>query len=202
MSKIKQHIIQKLDTNQAINDEEAFELYDLDIFTLGKFAKKIKTDQYGNEIYFNINRHLNPTNVCKDTCKFCGYAANRKQQKSWTMTNEEILSEVDDEVSKVAREIHIVSAHNPKVPIAYYFDNIIKIKAKYPSIHINALTAAEIDFIAKKFKLSYQEVIEKMIASGLDSMPGGGPESFDETVGHDICRGKVPSAEWPVSHNL
>jgi aminodeoxyfutalosine synthase len=197
-----QTIIQKVQNKQRINFQEALKLYDANLFTLGKLADEIRVNKFGKKTYFNINRHINPTNVCKDTCKFCAFSASRKNPNLYTMSHDEILSIVEKSVSNGAKEIHIVSAHNPDSGLDWYMGVFSKIKQKYPYLHIKALTAAEINFLSKEYDHSYDEIIDMMIESGVDSMPGGGAEIFDEEVRDFICKGKVSSEEWLQIHKL
>ena len=193
-------IIQKVKSNQRLNREEALRLYDLDIFTLGELADNIRKNKYGKKSFFNINRHINPTNVCKDICKFCAYSASRKNPNQYTMSHDEILQIAKSAYSKGAKEVHIVSAHNPEVGIEWYMGAFRKIKDEIPNIHIKALTAAEVNFLAESEDLSYDKVIDLMIENGVDSMPGGGAEIFDEEVRDYICKGKVSSDNWLEIH--
>lgn len=197
-----QIIIDKLEKNERLTKEEALKLYDLDLFILGKYANRIRTQKFGNKTYFNINRHINPTNICKDVCQFCAYSSSRKNPNPYTMTHEEILSIVEESLKKEIKEVHIVSAHNPDTGLEWYLDVFKKIKITYPQLHVKALTAAEIHFLSTEYNLSYEAIIEKMIESGIDSMPGGGAEIFDETVRKKICGGKVSSQQWLDIHKL
>ncbi len=195
-------IIQKIKQQQRIDFDEALKLYDLDLFTLGSLANEIRERKWGKKSYFNINRHINPTNVCKDICKFCAFSASRKNPNQYTMTHDEILSIVVDSQNRGVKEVHIVSAHNPETGLSWYLDIFSKIKAKCPHVHVKALTAAEINFLATEYNHSYEEIIDMMIESGVDSMPGGGAEIFDEEVRDKICKGKVTSDEWFEIHKL
>ena len=183
-----------------IDFDEALKLYDAEFFELGEQADAIRKELHGKKTYFNINRHINPTNVCKDICKFCAYSASRKNPNQYTMSHEEILEIVDDIDKKGAKEVHIVSAHNPNTGLEWYLDIFRKIKEAYPHIHIKALTAAEVNFLAKEYDKSYDEILDLMIENGVDSMPGGGAEIFDEKVRDHICKGKVSSDEWLEIH--
>jgi len=183
-----------------IDFQTAMELYDSDFFELGIMADKIRKDLHGKKSYFNINRHINPTNVCADICKFCAYSANRKNPNPYTMTHEEILKIVDDVQSRGVKEVHIVSAHNPDTGLQWYLEIFKKIKEAYPSLHVKALTAAEVDFLARHYGKSYDEILDLMVENGVDSMPGGGAEIFDEGVRDYICKGKVTSTQWLEIH--
>jgi len=195
-------LIEKLDNNIRLSYADGIKLYDLDIFILGKYANKIRTEKYQDKTYFNINRHINPTNICKDTCRFCAYSASRKNPKPYVMSHEEILNSINKSVENGIKEVHIVSAHNPNTGLKWYLDIFRKIKLIHPKLHIKALTAAEIDFLSKEYNLSYENVIDQMIESGIDSMPGGGAEIFNEKIRKKICDGKVSSQEWLNIHKI
>jgi aminodeoxyfutalosine synthase len=195
-------IIEKIENSQRISFDEAVKLYELDLFTLGTLANNIRQQKWQKKSFFNINRHINPTNICKDICKFCAFSANRKNPNQYTMTHKEILTIVDDCSKRDVKEIHIVSAHNPETGLSWYLDIFSKIKKSYPDMHVKALTAAEINFLAQEYNHSFNEIIDMMIESGVDSMPGGGAEIFDEEIRAKICKGKVSSDEWFEIHKL
>ena len=197
-----QKIINKIKDKKRIDYKEALKLYDLNLLELGELADTIRQEKYGKKSYFNINRHINPTNICKDICKFCAYSANRKNPNPYTMSVEEIVNIAKNAYEKGAKEVHIVSAHNPEVGLNWYIDSFKKIKEELPDIHIKALTAAEVNFLAKEYNLSFEEVIDMMIENGVDSMPGGGAEIFAEDVRDKICKGKVSSSEWLEIHKI
>jgi len=183
-----------------INFDEALALYDLDLFELGEMADKIRQEKFGKKTYFNINRHINPTNICADICKFCAYSANRKNPNPYTMSHDQIMDIVKDVESRGIKEVHIVSAHNPDTGLEWYLEIFKTIKTQYPALHVKALTAAEVDFLARHYKKSYDEILDLMVEYGVDSMPGGGAEIFDEDVRDYICKGKVTSEQWLDIH--
>ncbi|MBT7117480.1 MAG: aminofutalosine synthase MqnE [Campylobacteraceae bacterium] len=195
-------IIEKLESKQRLSLNDGIELYNLDLLTLGHYASKIREERFGKKTYYNINRHINPTNICKDVCQFCAYSASRKNPEQYTMTHDEILTVVDGSVKNGIKEVHIVSAHNPTTGLEWYMEVFSKIKDKYPNIHVKALTAAEIHFLSEEYNLSHEDIINLMIKHKVDSMPGGGAEIFDETVRKKICGGKVTSDQWINIHKL
>lgn len=197
---MENYLVNKIRKGERLTLEDGVALYDLDIFTLGMLADEKRQTLHGKKTYFNINRHINPTNICVDVCKFCAYSATRKNPNPYTMSHEEVLAVVDDVVSRGIKEVHIVSAHNKEAGLSWYLDMFQSIKAKYPDLHIKALTAAEIHFLATTYDLTYDEILDKMIENGVDSIPGGGAEIFDETVRDLICKGKVNSAQWLEIH--
>lgn len=193
---------EKLENNERLTFEDGIALYDMDLLELGHYASKIRKEKFGNKTYYNINRHINPTNICKDVCQFCAYSATRKNPNPYTLSHEEILKTVEQSVANGIKEVHIVSAHNPDTGLQWYLDIFKKIKDKYPQIHVKALTAAEIHFLSEEYNKSYDEIIDMMIENGVDSMPGGGAEIFDEKVRKKICGGKVSSEQWLKIHEL
>ncbi|MDD3463802.1 MAG: aminofutalosine synthase MqnE [Sulfurospirillaceae bacterium] len=193
-------LIEKLEKGERLSLEDGLALYDLDFFTLGKFANAKRTVLHGRKAFFNVNRHINPTNICKDVCKFCAFSANRKNPNPYMLSHEEILTTLENSCKNGITEAHIVSAHNPEMGLEWYVELFTKIKKQFPSLHVKALTAAEINFLSQLHNLAWDEIIEKMIASGVDSMPGGGAEIFDEDVRAFICKGKVSSEGWLDIH--
>jgi aminodeoxyfutalosine synthase len=193
-------VIEKIKAGERVGFDEALRLYDLDLFTLGELADAKRRALHGKKSYFNINRHINPTNVCKDVCKFCAYSASRKNPNPYAMSHEEILGIVDDIASRGIKEVHIVSAHNPDTGLQWYLEVFSKIKAAYPQMHVKALTAAEVHFLSEEYGKSYDEILDLMVENGVDSMPGGGAEIFDEAVRDYICKGKVNSQQWLQIH--
>ncbi len=125
-------LIQKVRNKERLTQEEGEALYDLDLYTLGELADEIRREKYGNKSYFNINRHINPTNVCADICKFCAYSASRKNPNQYTMSHEEILEIARRSVKNDAKEMHIVSAHNPSDGVEWYMGAFRKIKEAFP----------------------------------------------------------------------
>ncbi|MCK9491494.1 MAG: aminofutalosine synthase MqnE [Sulfurimonas sp.] len=191
---------EKILNGQRITSEEALSLYEMDFFELGQLADVKRLALHGKKTYFNINRHINPTNICADICKFCAYSANRKNPNPYTMTHDEIMKIVKDVESRGIKEVHIVSAHNPETGLDWYLGIFKKIKEAYPNMHVKALTAAEVDFLAREYNKSYDEILDLMVENGVDSMPGGGAEIFDEEVRDYICKGKVTSDQWLEIH--
>ena len=184
------------------NIEDYIKLYDLDLHYLGKIANEIREKKYGKKVFFNINRHINPSNICKDVCKFCAFSAHRKNPNPYTLSIEECVNIAKEAHKKGANEVHIVSAHNPEVGYQYYMNIIREIKKEIPDIHIKAFTAAEVNFLSELSGKNYEEVLDDMIEAGVDSMPGGGAEIFDENIRNKICKGKVSSENWLKIHKL
>jgi aminodeoxyfutalosine synthase len=198
--KHQNRLIAAIKAGERLEQEDGEALYGLDVYTLGELADTIRRSRYGTKSYFNVNRHLNPTNICQDICKFCAYSASRKNPNPYAMSHQEMVEIAQHSYENGAKEIHIVSAHNPEVGLEWYMGAFRKIKEAVPGLHIKAMTAAEVDFLARKYALSYDEVLDLMLTNGVDSMPGGGAEIFDEQIRDYICKGKVTSDEWLQIH--
>lgn len=197
-----QNLLKELENGGRVSEESALKLYDLDLFTLGKFANARRTALYGKKVFFNINRHINPTNICADTCKFCAFSAHRKNPKPYFMEHGEIMEVVRDAAKRGVKELHIVSAHNKDRSWEWYLGVFAMIKREFPTLHIKAMTAAEVDFLKRRWGLEYEKTLDKMLENGVDSMPGGGAEIFDEQIRAKICKGKVSSENWLKIHRL
>lgn len=195
-------LIEKLKSGDRLNFDDGVKMYDMDLFEIGTFANAKREKMHGKKVFFNVNRHINPTNLCSDVCLFCAFSAHRKNEKAYTMSHEEIMSIVDESVKHGVKEIHIVSAHNPNVSWQWYLEIFKMIKDKYPFLHIKAMTAAEVDFLSRKFGFTYEKTLKLIEEYGVDSMPGGGAEIFDEEIRKKICDGKVKSNEWFEIHKI
>ncbi|WP_024790008.1 aminofutalosine synthase MqnE [Lebetimonas sp. JH292] len=195
-------ILKKLKNREKLSLKEAAKLYDMDLFTLGETANTIREKKFGKKTYFNINRHINPSNICKDVCKFCAFSAHRKNPNPYTLSIEECVEIAKNAYAKGAKEVHIVSAHNPYVGYEYYMNIVKAIRGELPDIHIKAFTAAEVNFFSGLSGKSYEKVLDDMIEAGVDSMPGGGAEIFDEKIRAKICKDKVGSENWLKIHEL
>ncbi|MDR0664347.1 MAG: aminofutalosine synthase MqnE [Helicobacteraceae bacterium] len=182
--------------------DEALKLYDLELFDLGARANALRRKYHGDKVFYNRNRHINPTNICSDRCLFCGFSAHRKNPNPYAISAEEIVATAIAAQERGAKEIHIVGAHNKKLGLEWYFDLFRSVKRAAGGIHLKAMTAAEVEFLSRTYDLSFGEILDRMIESGVDSMPGGGAEIFDEELRAKICGGKVKSADWLTIHEL
>lgn len=169
-----------------------------DIAALGRMADYAKTQKSGDKVYFVINRHINPTNICVLSCSFCDYAKRKGEDGAYEMSNEEILDLIDDEI----REVHIVGGHHPTWPFERYEEIVQVIHDKFPNTQIKAFTAAEIDYFHKRWKLPEREILERLRAAGMQTMPGGGAEVFSARVRKELFPGKAGHERWLEIHRL
>ncbi|NCO65757.1 MAG: aminofutalosine synthase MqnE [Candidatus Aquicultor secundus] len=190
-------IEEKVMSGGRLSREDGIALYGInDILFLGALARYVKEKKSGNHAYFNVNRHINLTNVCVNQCKFCAFKAKEGEPHAYTMTLEEIMSRALEAPKLGATELHIVSGCHPDLPFDYYLEAISECKKALPDIHIQAFTAVEIDYFAKISGLTARGVLEKLKEAGLGSMPGGGAEIFSGRVRGLTCENKASGDRW------
>src|SRR5437870_7341267 len=167
-----------------------------DLNALGKLADTVRRKKHGRTTYFNVNRHFNPTNVCYVDCKFCGFFRTPRQPDAYTHNIDDSLRIAGEAVKEGATELHITGGLNTKLPFSYFTDLISVLKTHYPQLHLKAFTMVEFDHFAHFYKMSDEQVIEKLIEAGLDSCPGGGAEIFREPTRSMICAHKCNADRW------
>ncbi|RLE20843.1 MAG: aminofutalosine synthase MqnE [Acidobacteria bacterium] len=168
-----------------------------DLLGVGRLANIRREVLHGDRTFFNINRHLNPTNVCAASCALCAfYVPWRDRDQGWTWTVEQAVEAVAGDIDKSVSELHIVGGLHPKLGVEYYEDLFRSLKQRFPWIHLKALTMVELDFLASVSRLELGEVIDRLAAAGLDSCPGGGAEIFDAEVRAQICDHKTDGSRW------
>ncbi len=194
----------KVSNNERINNEDGVFLFEkAPLSYLSVLANFIREKKNGNYTYFNKNFHIEPTNLCVYTCTFCSYSRLIKQRhEGWELSVEEIMDIVKKYDNQPVTEVHIVGGVLPSLDLNYYTSLFQKIKEHRPDLHIKALTPVEYHYIFKKAKVSYEEGMKIMAAAGLDSMPGGGAEIFDETIRKEIAGGKCSAEEWLRIHEI
>jgi aminodeoxyfutalosine synthase len=196
------NIASKVIREERISEAECLTLFEkADIGFLGSLANIVRERINQNKVYFNRNFHIEPTNVCVFSCKFCSYSRSyRNRDAGWELSKEEILEKVKEYKGEDVTEVHIVGGVHPKMDLKYFGDILSSIKAIMPSLHIKAFTAVELDYMFRKAKMTYVEGFEYLRSCGLDSIPGGGAEIFDEGVRDQICADKCSSEEWLEIH--
>lgn len=174
------------------------------VLHLGRLADAVRRDLHGDVTYFNVNRHINPTNVCVYTynCKFCGFAAMKGEDHAWEMTHDEVYRRAAEQGGNEVTEFHIVGGLHPDLDMDWYEEMLRGLKARFPKAHLKAFTAIEIGWFAKRHKISIREVLERLRAAGLGSLPGGGAEIFHSEVREKICDGKLDAGEWIEVHRV
>jgi aminodeoxyfutalosine synthase len=191
-------IFEKVKQNKRITFEEGVTLYKTDdLIGLGQIADYINKQKNGLKVFFNINRHINPTNLCINKCQFCAYYRNSIEEKgAYELSIENILNQLEQDVKNGCKEVHIVGGLHPTWQFENYLDIIKSIKNKFPKIHIKAFTAVEYHHFAKISKKSVKEVIRLMKEAGVNSVPGGGAEIFSKRIRKKLCVSKISGEKW------
>ncbi len=197
-------IAHKVRSGKRLNAEDALALFRSDdIFSVARLASRVAGKKNGGKAYFVINRHINPTNICINRCRFCAFSRSKGEPGSFELTIEEILSKLKAQKTKktALREIHIVGGLHPEWPFEYYQEMLSAVKRSYPHAAIKAFTAVEIDHFSVISGLSVSEVLARLRRSGLDAMPGGGAEIFARGVRESLCPEKITGERWLEVHS-
>ncbi len=197
-------IAQKVADAKRITPEEGIYLYEhASLGYVGVLANYIREKRHGDKTYFNRNFHVEPTNVCIYTCNFCSYSRLiKKRSEGWEYTHDDIMNIIKKYDGKPVTEVHIVGGVLPQYDFKFYIDLYKAIKAHRPDLHVKALTPVEYHYIFKKGKVSYEEGMKAMVEAGLDSMPGGGAEIFDEEIRNQIAKDKCNAEQWLRLHEI
>jgi aminodeoxyfutalosine synthase len=195
-------IADKVVNKERISDEEGLALFERgQLGYLGALANYIREDRHGNNTYFNRNFHLEPTNVCIYTCKFCSYSRLiKKREEGWEYTLEDMMNMIREYDDQPVTEVHIVGGVLPQYDVPFYTDLFSQIKAHRPDLHVKALTPVEYHYIFKKARIGYAEGMKMMMEAGLDSMPGGGAEIFHPEIRDQIAKDKCNAEQWLQIH--
>jgi len=197
-----QNIAQKVKEGTRISDEECLVLFEeASLGFVGALANYIREQKHGDITYFNRNFHIEPTNVCVFSCKFCSYSrlyANKEE--GWELSIDQMLDIVKSYDGKPVTEVHIVGGVHPKMNMAYFIELIQKIHAHRPDLHIKGFTAVELDYMFRKAKLTVEEGMSQLKEAGLQSLPGGGAEIFHPEIRDIIAGDKVSGDGWLAIH--
>src|ERR1044071_5388969 len=176
-------IYEKVLGRQRLTPDDAMTLYrTADILAVGWLANSVRERMHGDRTYFNVNRHINPTNVCVAACRLCAFGRKKDTPGSYTMALEEAWQAAASGYSEAVTEFHIVGGLHPDLPFEYFLDLVRGLKERFPQVHVKAFTMVEVAFFAKRAKLTIRETLEKMKEAGVDSLPGGGAEIFIDRV--------------------
>jgi aminodeoxyfutalosine synthase len=197
-------IVSKVKAGERISFEEGVLLYEKgELGMLGALANFIREKKHGNQTWFNRNFHMEPTNVCIYTCKFCSYSRLiKKREEGWELTMDEMLDIVKKYDDKPVTEVHIVGGVLPQYDLDFYLELFRKIKEHRPELHIKALTPVEYHYIFKKGKVSYEDGMKMVKESGVDSLPGGGAELFHPEIRQEIAGDKCTGQQWLDMHEI
>ena len=199
-----QRIANKIINKERILFDEGVTLFEKGSLSwLGTLANFVREEKHGDKTYFNKNFHIEPTNVCVFSCKFCSYSklyANREE--GWELSIEQMMHIVKSYDGKPVTEVHIVGGVHPKMNLAFFIELLQAIKAHRPDLHIKGFTPVELDYMFNKAKVSTEEGMKLAHAAGLDSLPGGGAEIFHPEIRKQICEDKVDADGWLHIHKV
>ncbi|MBM3885503.1 MAG: CofH family radical SAM protein [Gemmatimonadetes bacterium] len=196
-------IAERIAEGRRLEGRDAAALYrTADLTGLGLVADAVNRARHGDVVTFASNQHINPTNICtlRTTCVFCGYARLPKEAGAYRYTLDQVLEEARTGNQGLTKEFHIVGGLDMKAGLEYYTTMFRALKAELPNVHIKALTAVEIAHIARIEKRSWAEVLTALQAAGLDTMPGGGAETFSAAVREEIANKKLGAADYIGVH--
>ena len=197
-----QAIGEKVLIQQRITPEEGLLLFEKGTLAyLGALANHVRERMHGHKTYFNRNFHIEPTNVCVFSCKFCSYSKlYAHKEEGWELTVEQMMDIVRSYDGKPITEVHIVGGVHPKMNLEFFATLLRQIKQHRPGLHIKGFTAVELDYMFRKAKMTTEEGLRFLHEAGLDSLPGGGAEIFDPAIRQQICDDKVDGKGWLEIH--
>lgn len=195
-------IARKIEAGERINKNDGITLFEKgSLGMLGAMANQIREQRHGHKTYFNRNFHIEPTNVCVFSCKFCSYSRlYSKREEGWELSIEDMINKVKSYDNQPITEVHVVGGVHPKMDIHFFAELLRQIKAHRPDLHIKGFTAVELDYMFRKAKLTREEGMTLLHEAGLDSLPGGGAEIFDQAIREQICADKVDADGWLDIH--
>ena len=202
----KDSTLQKIGTKVIHNERLSFEdgVYLFEHASLpyvGSLANWKRESLHGNKTYFNKNFHIEPTNVCVFSCKFCSYSKlYAHKEEGWELTVDQMLDIVKSYDGKPVTEVHIVGGVHPKLTLEFFLELMRAIKAHRPDLHIKAFTPVELEYMFRKAKVSVEEGMRLAKVAGLDSLPGGGAEIFHPEIREQICADKATADQWLHIH--
>ncbi|MGA2082720.1 MAG: aminofutalosine synthase MqnE [Holophaga sp.] len=187
----------KVRRQERLSFEDGLLLYETpDLTGVGAMAHAVRLRRHGLKTYFVVSRRLSYTNICYTHCQFCAFQAKPGDPKAYVHTAESILREMEKPENAGVRELHMVAGHYPKLKIDYFEHLFRSLKARFPDLHLKVFTMVEMDYYARVSGISVEEFLDRCVAAGLESCPGGGAEIFDEELRAKICIGKKDADTW------
>jgi aminodeoxyfutalosine synthase len=194
-------IREKVLAGEWLSFEDGQTLYaSRDVHGIGRLAHHVRTELHGEAAFYNRNRHINYTNVCALSCKFCSFYRKRGEAGAYEMPVEQVIAAAKKAADSGATEVHIVGGLHPWLKFDYYLDVLRGIRRECPQLHIKAFTAIEIIHLSRIARLTIEETLVALRDAGLGSLPGGGAEIFDDRVHDEAFKGKVRADKWFEVH--
>jgi aminodeoxyfutalosine synthase len=192
-----ERIREKVEAGERLSYDDGVAMFrSPDLLALGYMANIVRERLHGDVTYFNVNRHINPTDVCVAQCRLCAFGKQKKDPTAYTMSLEQVWEVAGKGWSEQITEFHIVGGLHPELNLDWFCQMLRGLKERYPQIHLKAFTMVEIGYFARREKISIREVLQRLRDAGMDSLPGGGAEVFSERVRRIICDHKLTGDEW------
>jgi aminodeoxyfutalosine synthase len=192
-----QPLLAKVERGERLTFDDGIALFrSSDILALGHMANIVRERLHGNITYFNVNRHINPTDVCVASCRLCAFGKRVRDPKAYTLSLEEVWHKAGEGYTEAVTEFHIVGGLHPELTLDWYCEMLRGLKQRFPHVHLKAFTMVEVAYLAQRTKITVRETLERLIAAGVDSLPGGGAEIFSERVRRIICDHKIDGDQW------
>ena len=200
-------ILEKVRASQRLTLDDGVALYrSSDLLAIGYMANLVRERLHGDTTYFNVNRHINPTDVCVASCRLCAFGKKARDPRAYTMSLDQVWHVAGEGWTEAVTEFHIVGGLHPTLTLDWYCQMLRGLKERFPEVHLKAFTMVEIAYLAQREKLSYRETLERLKDAGMDSQPGGGAEIFSDRVRRIICDHKIDGSQWleiaRISHQL
>ncbi|MEM1450145.1 MAG: aminofutalosine synthase MqnE [Planctomycetota bacterium] len=189
-------LAEKVFRSERLSREDGVRLYRADLHAVGALANWVRERKHGDLTYFNVNQHVNYTNVCNKLCRFCAFQRLPKQEGAYVMKPDEVAEKIRAQLAEPVTEVHMVAGIYPKLPYEYYLDILRAAKEVRPDIHVKAFTMIELMQIARRAKRPLAEVLPELVEAGLGSCPGGGAEVFSDRVRDEGYDKKNTGDEW------
>ena len=190
-------ILEKVEADVRLSAEDGVALFrSSDILALGYMANIVRERKHGRVTWFNVNRHINPTDVCVASCKLCAIGKRAKDPKAYTWSLDEVWHRAGEGWSEAVTEFHIVGGLHPELTLDWYCEMLRGLKQRFPEVHLKAFTMVEVAYFAQRSKLSIRDTLIKLMNAGVDSLPGGGAEIFSDRVRRIICDHKIDGNQW------
>ena len=190
-------IAEKVLCRERLSFEDGVRLFQTrDLLGLGRLANHAREERHGNSAFYNVNRYLNPTNLCWVDCALCAWAKKVNEPGGYELAIDECVEEAGRGYSETVTEFHIVGGLHPTWPYDYYTGLLRALKERFPGVHLKAFTMVELDWIAHVGGRSVADAIRDLREAGMDSCPGGGAEIFDRRVRDVICKNKISGERW------
>jgi len=190
----------KVERGERLSFDDGVTLYrSPDLLGVGWLANLVRERLHGNTTFFNVNRHINPTDVCVASCKLCAFGKRAKDPKAYTMSLDEVWEKAGHGYTEAVTEFHIVGGLHPELTLDWYCQMLRGLKQRFPLVHLKAFTMVEIGYLAQRAKITPRETLEQLKEAGMDSLPGGGAEIFSDRVRRIICDHKITGEQWMTS---